>query len=51
PQIPPKVEYSLSERGRSLIPILISMCQWGSQHKSDYVQEKAKEYDNDNQTC
>ena len=51
PQIPPKVEYSLSERGRSLIPILISMCQWGSQHKSDYVQGKAKEYDNDNQTC
>ena len=35
----------------SLIPILISMCQWGSQHKSDYVQDKAKEYDNDNQTC
>ena len=35
----------------SLIPILISMCQWGSQHKSDYVQGKAKEYDNDNQTC
>lgn len=51
PQIPPKVEYSLSERGRSLIPILISMCQWGSQHKSDYVQGKAKEYNNDNQTC
>ena len=51
PQIPAKVEYSLSERGRSLIPILISMCQWGSQHKSDYVQGKAKEYDNDNQTC
>ena len=23
----------------------------GSQHKSDYVQDKAKEYDNDNQTC
>ena len=51
PQIPPKVEYSLSERGRSLIPILISMCQWGSQHKSDHLQEKAKEYNNDNQTC
>ncbi len=29
PQIPPKVEYSLSERGRSLIPILHMMCQWG----------------------
>jgi DNA-binding HxlR family transcriptional regulator len=29
PQIPPKVEYSLSERGKSLIPILDKMCEWG----------------------
>ncbi len=29
PQIPPKVEYSLSERGLSLIPILEEMCKWG----------------------
>jgi DNA-binding HxlR family transcriptional regulator len=29
PQIPPKVEYSLSERGRSLIPVLNTMCVWG----------------------
>ena len=26
PQIPPKVEYSLTERGQSLIPILDQMC-------------------------
>ena len=29
PQIPPKVEYSLSKKGRSLLPIMESMCQWG----------------------
>lgn len=29
PQIPPKVEYSLTERGKSLIPILDAMCAWG----------------------
>jgi len=29
PQIPPKVEYSLTERGKSLIPILDAMCDWG----------------------
>ncbi len=29
PQIPPKVEYTLSDRGRSLMPILDQMCEWG----------------------
>ena len=33
PQIPPKVEYSLTERGKSLIPILDAMCEWGKQHR------------------
>ena len=33
PQIPPKVEYSLTERGRSLIPILEQMCTWGEEHR------------------
>ena len=33
PQIPPKVEYSLTERGRSLIPILDMMCAWGDKHR------------------
>lgn len=32
PQIPPKVEYSLSDKGRSLYPIMESMCQWGMEH-------------------
>ncbi len=33
PQIPPKVEYSLSERGRSLMPILDMMCEWGDKNR------------------
>ena len=33
PQIPPKVEYSLTERGKSLIPILDGMCEWGDNHR------------------
>lgn len=33
PQIPPKVEYSLTERGESLIPILDQMCDWGDKHR------------------
>ncbi|WP_230399626.1 winged helix-turn-helix transcriptional regulator [Novisyntrophococcus fermenticellae] len=33
PQIPPKVEYSLSERGKSLIPVLDLMCEWGAANR------------------
>ena len=33
PQVPPKVEYSLTETGRSLIPILDGMCEWGDRHR------------------
>ena len=33
PQIPPKVEYSLTERGKTLIPILDSMCEWGDNNR------------------
>lgn len=33
PQIPPKVEYSLTERGKSLIPILETMCDWGEENR------------------
>ena len=33
PQTPPKVEYSLTERGKSLIPILETMCDWGEENR------------------
>lgn len=33
PQIPPKVEYSLSERGKSLMEILDQLCIWGEKNK------------------
>ena len=33
PQIPPKVEYSLTDRGKSLIPILDGMCEWGDKNR------------------
>jgi len=32
-QLPLKVEYSLTERGKSLIPLLDGLCQWGDEHK------------------
>ena len=32
PVVPPKVEYSLTELGRSLMPVLIAMRDWGSEY-------------------
>ena len=31
PQVPPKVEYSLSDKGLSLIPVLDAICYWGEE--------------------
>lgn len=39
PVIPPKVEYSLTEAGRSLLPILVAMRDWGA----DYLRGKDQE--------
>lgn len=33
PQIPPKVEYSLSTKGKTLIPILENLCDWGERNR------------------
>ena len=33
PQIPPKVEYSLSEKGKSLMKVLDQLCVWGEEHR------------------
>jgi len=30
PQVPPKVEYSLSEKGKTMMPILSALCKWGT---------------------
>jgi DNA-binding HxlR family transcriptional regulator len=33
PQIPPKVEYSLTTKGESLIPLVRDMCKWGEKNR------------------
>lgn len=33
PQIPPKVEYSLTERGISLVKVLDQLCVWGEANR------------------
>lgn len=34
PEVPPKVEYGLTELGESLRPVLDTMCRWGIEYKS-----------------
>ncbi len=33
PEVPPKVEYSLTEFGETLKPVMDVMCRWGSSHR------------------
>lgn len=44
-QVPPKVEYSLTEAGKNLLPILALLCQWGL----DYINKV--ELTNKESTC
>ncbi|MES5952111.1 helix-turn-helix domain-containing protein [Bacillus fungorum] len=39
PEVPPRVEYSLTEKGLSLIPLLDMICDWGLTHvDKDHLQ-------------
>lgn len=33
PEVPPKVEYELSEFGRTLVPVLLAMREWGETYR------------------
>jgi DNA-binding HxlR family transcriptional regulator len=43
PEVPPKVEYSLTETGQSLMPILDQLCHWGYEHMYDEIEFKCEE--------
>lgn len=46
-QVPPKVEYSLTELGTTLTPVLRSLFEWGTMYKQ-YVENK-NEKENENE--
>ena len=41
-QVPPKVEYSLTRLGQSVMPVIESLCQWGRMYEAWSETEKEK---------
>lgn len=51
-EIPPKVEYSLTDKGKSVVPILQSICKWsGAYHKneSEHIMAQCQKCDYNNE--
>jgi DNA-binding HxlR family transcriptional regulator len=42
PVVPPKVEYSLTKRGESLMPILVSMHEWGKNYMETVMKNESE---------
>ena len=39
PVVPPKTEYSLTEFGRTFIPVLTAMCEWGKTYMAGNIKD------------
>ena len=45
-EVPPRVEYSLTETGRSLVPIIIKLTEWAQNNMKTIIEHRSKSEDN-----
>lgn len=41
-EMPPRVEYALTEKGTSSIPLIHTICAWSSQYHTDYTMSQCQ---------
>ena len=42
PEVPPRVEYALTERSKSLLPYINALIKWASDHKEEIMKDRKK---------
>ena len=47
-EVPPRVEYRLSERGKSLMPHLDALILWGIEHQENIINDRIKHIKSNN---
>ena len=47
-EVPPRVEYRLSERGQSLMPHLDALISWGLEHQNSILKDRTKQSTSNN---
>ena len=45
-EVPPRVEYSLTETGRSLVPIINKLTEWAQNNMKTIIEHRSKSEDN-----
>ena len=45
-EVPPRVEYSLTETGHSLVPIIIKLTEWAQNNMKTFIEHRIKSENN-----
>ena len=43
-EVPPRVEYSLTDTGRSLVPIILELTEWAQKNMKTIIEHRKKSY-------